>query len=237
MRPLSKFITVLPVYNEAESIAKTLREINEKVIQKMETSLLVCEDGSTDGTKDVLLNLQDQIPMRLILAPERRGYPRAVREALLSTDSEYVVFMDSDGQYDPQDFWRLYKWIGKADIIMGQRTNRAEPWYRTFLSKGLKLIARVLFGVHCQDLTSAFRLLRGEVGRAIAQEVRYSKYNFWSEFTIRAQAEGYKIIEVPITYRARRGGSTHVYHLSSLPKIVWNELYTLLRTWLDLKLA
>ena len=228
---------VLPVHNEAESIVDTLTEINDKIIQKFGASILVCEDGSTDATKEVLSKLSKQMPMNLILGSERKGYPLAAKEALLSTHSQYVVFMDSDGQYDPQDFLRLYERSPEADIVMGRRTNRVEAWHRILLSRGVKVIAGVLFDVHYKDLTSAFRILKGDVARELARDVRYSRYNFWLEFTVRAHAGGYKIVEIPVSYRERKNGSTQVYRPRKLPKIVWNEFCALFRTWWEIKFS
>ncbi len=234
---MSNYTLVLPVHNEAESIVETLTEINEKIVQKFDTSILVCEDGSTDATKEVLSQLSKRMPMKLSLGSERKGYPLAAKEALLSTHSRYIVFMDSDGQYDPQDFLRLHEKSFEADIVMGRRTNRVEAWHRIVLSKSVKLIARLLFDVPYQDLTSAFRILEGDAARDLAKLVRYSKYNFWLEFTVRAHAGGYKIVEIPISYRARKNGSTQVYAPRKLPKIVWNEFYALFRTWWDIKFS
>src|SRR5437016_172918 len=94
---------VLPVFNEAETIIDTLREINAKIATKINCSIYVFEDGSTDGTKELLLKAQVEMPVNVISSPERKGYPRAVKEAMLYTSSDNILFMDSDGQYEPND--------------------------------------------------------------------------------------------------------------------------------------
>src|SRR5438105_12357507 len=171
---------VLPVFNEAGTIVDTLREINDKIATKFNSSIFVFEDGSTDGTKELLLKAQEDMPINVISSPERKGYPRAVRQAMLYTKSDNILFMDSDGQYEPNDFERLRMRIRDADIVMGQRTRRTEPAYRTILSRGLNMMARGMFGASCHDLTSAFRLMKGPVARSLARDLRYSRYNFWS---------------------------------------------------------
>ena len=91
---------------------------------------------------------------------------------------------------------------------------------------------RGLFHVRCRDVTSAFRLMRREVAQDIAQMVRYSKYNFWVEFTALASLYGYKTVEVPVAYRARHGKS-RVYDGSRIFQAAIQELVAMLRIWRD----
>jgi len=235
----SELTIVLPVYNEAEGIEDTVKEIyDEIVLATPGTILKVCEDGSTDGTKDILVSLRSKLPrLAVSLCAERKGYVRAAKEALMSVDlsSHYVLILDSDGQYDPRDFHRLWHVMRrqKADIVQALRRNRAEPFYRVLLSRGLREIGRLMFGLQCHDLTSGFRLMTSRAARTIASQVRYSKSSFWLEFGPRAEAHGYRIIEVPTAYRKRKG-SSKVYSPLKMPKIVLEEGWALVRTWIEL---
>jgi len=229
----TKLTVVVPVYNEADSIASTIKELYDEIASRIGAEILVCEDGSTDGTKEVLKDLAKEFPIQLILEPERKGYLQAVKDALLATQGEYVLFLDSDGQYLPVDFWKLWEQTGRADIVIGQRMRRVESTYRRLLSKGLHLIAKLLFDLPYKDTTSAFRLIRREVAHDIAQACRYMKYSFWTEFTIRAFLKNYASIEVPVSYR-ERVGSSRVYVLLKTPKIVLSQLTALYRLWKEL---
>lgn len=220
----AKIAIVMPVCNEAYSIASTINEIAQKVIRFLpNSSLFVFEDGSTDNTNLVLSDLSTKYSWLRLTSTSggynRKGYVRAVRDALMSIDNDdfdFVLFMDSDGQYDPRDFFKLWQVmverssnnsrsrsaIGKA-IVMGRRINRTEPSYRVVMSTGLRIIERILFGKGCQDVTSAFRLLSTSDAKSLASRVRYSGQNFWLEFTARAIEEGYEFFEIPIKYRGR----------------------------------
>lgn len=224
---------IMPVYNEAATIESTIRELYEKIASKMSNvDIWVFEDGSTDGTKEVLGKLAAQFPrLRVRMAAAKKGYPRAMREAFLSispVDYEYVVAIDSDGQYEPNDFFRLWQIMQHyaPDVVMGCRIVRREPLYRRFLSKGLQLLERMLFPLQCKDVTSVMRLMRVPLARDVAKEVKYSPYNFWLEFTARMSLKRYSVIEVPIAYRARSGGSK-VYSLRKMPKVVLSEFRAL----------
>ena len=230
---------LMPVYNEGKTIAATVREIEEKVLSKMpNASLFIFEDGSKDNTKEVLSFLIDQHRRVFVyMTNDRKGYPRAVREALMSVDEkafDYILFLDSDGQYDPDDFLRIFEVAlnNSVDIVIGQRRKRTEPVYRIALSSGLRVIEKILFGPPCKDITSALRLIRVDIAKKVAYRVRHSRYSFWLEFTARATAEGFSMVEVPVNYRARVGeAKSNVYSVRKMPKVVYRELSAIFHTW------
>ena len=232
---------IMPAFNEGSTISNTICEINDKIIKKTSgTKLLVFEDGSKDNTKEVLKMLAKKYTwLQIHLGTERLGYPKAVKNAFSSVDVskfKYILFTDSDGQYDPADFFKLLPLIKKNDIdmVVAQRKNRAEPFYRVILSKGLHLIERTLFNIQYSDVTSAFRLMKPKVCKQVASEVKFSNYNFWLEFTARASMKNVKTATIQVSYRKRKGGgSTKVYHISNIPKIVSNEFGALIKTRFD----
>jgi dolichol-phosphate mannosyltransferase len=229
-------VVVLPAYNEAGTIENTIVEASN-YFSKIHPNIeyLVVEDGSTDGTPQVLSHLQSVMPcLQVNSSPTRRGYPAAVRDSILSVgkDADRILFMDSDGQYDPRDFQKLVRLTDNADIVIGSRTSRAESPLRVFLSIGVRLLEREMFGLKCRDVTSAFRLMRRDVAQTLASRVHYSKYNFWTEFTALATVSGYKIVEVPVSYRNRQSGGSRVYSDRKLPRVVLCELSALARTWI-----
>jgi glycosyltransferase involved in cell wall biosynthesis len=224
---------IMPVYNEADTIENTIRELYCKVVSKMSNvDLWIFEDGSTDGTKEILERLKNEFPrLHVEMAKTRKGYSRAMKEAFLSvnlSEYKYVVAMDSDGQYDPNDFFKLLHVMQRdsPDIVMGRRTNRREPLYRRLLSRGLQFLEKVMFPVKCKDVTTVMRLMKVDLAHKIAREVKYSQYNFWLEFTARMSFNGYKIVEIPISYRERMGGS-RVYKVRNMPKIILSEFLAL----------
>jgi glycosyltransferase involved in cell wall biosynthesis len=234
---------VMPVHNEADTIQDTVLEIEQKVISKMpNASLFVFEDGSTDGTKQIIMNLsREENRIFSQMSDTRKGYPGAIKDAIMSIDEsrfDYVMFLDSDGQYNPEDFMKLLEAASRqsADIVMGQRKERPESAYRVALSKGLGFLEKNLFSLSCTDVTSALRIMRVNVAKEIVAKIKYTRYSFWSEFTARASEEGYTTIEIPVAYRTRKkGGKSNIYALERMPKIVSIEFNALLRTWWEYK--
>ncbi|HEX9429457.1 MAG TPA: glycosyltransferase family 2 protein [Candidatus Bathyarchaeia archaeon] len=236
----ARLAVVMPVFNEEDNIRSTLLEASEKITKVHDKVIfVVSEDGSTDNTKSILASLASQMTnLDVHLGPSRKGYPMAARDAILGLDgrTDYILFMDSDGQYDPSDFGVLWKELGNdsPDMVVGRRMNRAEPPLRVFFSTALRIIERALFRVKNRDITSAFRLMRREPAQTIARRVKYSKYNFWLEFNAIASLSPYSTTEVPVAYRARKGES-RVYPGAKLARAAIQELTTILRVWTDLR--
>ena len=226
---------VMPVYNEAEGIEKIISEFYDEIVRKTGAEFTIAEDGSTDGTKEILQKISTKIPILLYLGSERKGYARAAKDALRRANSPYVFFSDSDGQYVPSDFWSLWDHRFDADLVIGRKIRRAEGIHRLILSKGFHAITRVLFDVKLHDIDCGFRLVKRTLLLAILDNVEELEYSFWGEFTIRALASKARIVEVPISQRPRVGGDTRIYLPKKLPKIVAKQLLGLFRLKRELR--
>lgn len=236
---------VIPVFNEREAIRKLLLEINSKILSiNNSVDIFVFEDGSTDGTKDVLrtfLETQSISRLHINMTADRKGYPKAVRDAITSIDPlkyKYLLFMDGDGQYYMEDVLKLMEINRrdnfKYDMIIGSRKKRVEPIWRKVLTYGIRSLERIFFNSSIKDVTSALRLMKIEVAQGIASSVKYSKYNFWLEFSARMSALNLETLEVPVDYMKRKEGESQVYNLKKMPKIVWAEFSAVARTWSDI---
>lgn len=226
---LAPLIVFMPAYNEADSITGVLREFTETVVKPLHGELLVCEDGSTDGTDRVLRELASELPMQLVTGRTRKGYGGAVRDGLNRVDSDFVFFADSDGQYDPKDFWEVWKARASYDMIIGRKVQREEKFYRTLLSRGFHVLVKAFTTVPLQDMDCGFRLIRRETVEQVLPEVRSLRHSFWAEFTIVAYRKGFRILEVPISHRASSRGVTSIYTWDRIPRIIVEQVVGLLR--------
>jgi len=226
---------LLTAYNEADTIEHVIHEFYGEIGGKMPLKILVVEDGSMDRTKEILEKLGKELPMDLSLGKERRGYSKAVIEGLKRIDTEYVFFTDGDGQHRAEDFWKLFELKDKYDVVSGWRVKRADALHRKVMSKIFQWLAKKLFKLpKFHDITAPYKLMRSGVAKLIANEWKYMRESFWAEFTIRAHRKGFKIGEVPVNHRSRiGGGSTSVYKLWKIPKIVSLQCTALLKLWLE----
>jgi dolichol-phosphate mannosyltransferase len=224
---------LLPVHNEGESIEATARELYESLSAVAETGFIVCEDGSRDNSKQVLRRLANELPMRLNLSDERKGYSRAVREGMALCEAEYLLCLDSDGQCDPADFARFWENRNRADIVIGWRVHRADTLVRKAFSRFFYLLYQAVFSAPVHDPSCPFMLCRKEVAHRLAGELGQMKEGFWWEFVARAHRRGFTLLELPVNHRLRSAGVTQVYKWRKMPGIFFRHVAALGRIWMD----
>lgn len=230
------FAILLPVHNEVHAIESVVREFHQVIGSKIPLEMVLSEDGSTDGTREVIRRVSEKVPLKALLSPTRKGYAQGIIDGLSRVESNYVLITDSDGQHDPRDFWKLLELKDKFDIVSGWRVKRRDSLQRKIMSKTFQYMARRFFDLpDFKDITAPFKLMATEVAREVADECKYMKESFWTEFTIRAYKSGFKIGEVPVAHRPRLGGSTRVYKPWKIPKIAASQLYALLKLRRELR--
>ncbi len=197
----------LPAHNEAANIGPMVDMVREKVGPLVDDlEIIVLDDGSSDGTGEVVRRLAEDDPrVRLIRHPVNQGYGAAVRDALWAATKELVFFTDSDRQFDIGEIDRFLPRIGEADLVIGYRYARSDPWHRRFFGNGWSWLVNLLFGYTARDVDCAFKLFRREILDAI--EVRSGGAMFSAEFLVRAKAAGYRIVEEPVGHYPRVAGS------------------------------
>jgi len=217
---------VLPAHNEAQSIGGTIREFSEVTAsQGFDVRFLVCEDGSSDGTADVVRAIGDQQPVKLLTSSERKGYSRAVVDGLRATTAQIIGFIDSDGQCDPADLSRLAAALDGADLVVGYRNPRADTVTRKLMSGAFKLVYERLFPVRLHDPSCPYLLIRRPaLEKILSGNLGILKQGFWWEFNARAQAAGLTIQQVPVSHRTRAAGQTQVYLPKRIPRIAYEHL-------------
>jgi len=196
--------------------------------------IIVAEDGSNDGTKDILKKLERELPIRVYMTDERKGYQGAVIDSLKYPKNEWIFLVDSDYQFDPCDFWKLYRHIYSHDIILGEKVKRNDPFYRVALSKGFNFLLRRFFGVPFRDMDTGFRLINKKVIDSVVGEIHCLKY-FTSELVVRSYLKGFKIIEVPVIHFKRKEGSTNVFPIKKIPSVIFEEFKGLFKLKADIK--
>jgi glycosyltransferase involved in cell wall biosynthesis len=200
----------MPAYNEAENIEAMVTD----VIQVMgaltdDYEVIVLDDGSHDGTELVVQALEQKHPqVRLVSHEVNQGYGAAVLSGLTSASRELVFFTDSDRQFDLREIEKLLDHIDEADLVVGYRTPRRDPFMRKLNGWGWSALVMLLFGYTARDIDCAFKLMRREVIERIKDEVESRGATFSAEFLVRAKRAGFRIREVPIYgHRPRVAGS------------------------------
>lgn len=211
---------ILPVYNEKEIIEGVLKEwasiLNK---QNLKYTFIVCEDGSTDGTKELLIKLRGKYKIILNQTKERRGYGKAVIDGINGAKSKYILCIDSDGQCDPADFVKFWKNKDIADILIGWRKKRADETRRKIFSNSFKAMFYILFPINIHDPSAPFVLFKKETILPYAKYLTYLQEGFWWGFIGTCAKKHLAIKEFIINHRKRAGGKTQVYHINKIPSI------------------
>src|SRR3989339_7791 len=218
-----KLSVVIPVYNESDVIEEVIRKYYKEIIKKYPGSeMIIAEDGSTDGTKEILRKLAKKLPIKLVMGDERKGYMKAAKDAIMLAKGDIIFFSDSDNTHDPKDFWKMLDALNGNDIVAGVKENRMDPFYRKFLSIVYnKFFLWLFFGLSIRDSNAGFKLMRRRSIQDIVPEIRHLKYGFSSELLIRANYNKRKIVTVPVSHFERKTGVADQFPLNRVPKIIW----------------
>lgn len=199
-----KLSILVPVYNEAARLHAVLKQALD-VEYPCEVEIVVVDDGSTDGTADVLRGFEHPA-VRAVTHPRNRGKGAAIRTAVAEATGDSMVILDADLEYDPNDIPRLVEPVlaGRASVVYGSRTfgsHSAYSFWYVMGNKGVTLAANMLFNCYLSDLETGFKLLPVELYRAL--DVRSKGFGMEAELTGKLLRGGVRPYEVPITYAAR----------------------------------
>jgi glycosyltransferase involved in cell wall biosynthesis len=220
---MSKLQILMPVYNEALSIETTLKEIYDTLDGKINFQFIISEDGSDDGTKEILKRLKDVYPMILISDNSRKYYSKAVIDGIKKADADYLLIKDSDGQCDPQDILNFWKLKDSSDLVNGYRFPRYDFAYRRFISKIFFYMYKILFNVPLRDPSFAYVFMSKKVYSKLNDFKPLMPDGFFWEFNARAKSLNYKFNEIKINHRKRTSGDTKIYTLKNLPRIAYTN--------------
>ena len=209
-------MVVLPVYNEQASIRKVVREWYHEIENWTEDFvMLVIDDGSKDRSADIVIRLREQLGEQIELhAHTNRGHGASClvgyREAL-ERNARFVFQIDSDGQCDPQYFFRLWRRREELDVQYGWRRIRDDGWRRVVASRVLKTLLWVVTGTRCVDANSPYRLMRtAQIERAVARLEERPVHLTNVALAVLLKKAGLSHGFVPIRFRERYGGEPSV---------------------------
>jgi glycosyltransferase involved in cell wall biosynthesis len=202
--------TVLPAYNEAENIEGMVADVvgtAERLTDSYE--VIVVDDGSSDGTGRVVMSLEERFPrLRLVQHTENQGYGAAVFSGLTAATKDLVFFTDADRQFELAEIKRLLSLMDDADLVVGYRAPRRDPFMRRVNGWAWSGLVTLLFGYTARDIDCAFKLMRREVIEHLKDHIRSRGATFSAEFLVRAKRAGFRIREVPVRgHRPRVAGS------------------------------
>jgi len=200
---------VMPAYNEEENIAAMIEDVVTALSAITDDyEVVVVDDGSRDGTAQRVKEAARRHPqVRLIQHERNQGYGAAVFTGLTSSAKDLVFFTDSDRQFDLSEIHKLLALSGQADLVIGERAPRRDPFLRRLNGWGWSLLVNLMFGYTARDIDCAFKLIRREVIQTVRDQVLSRGATFSAEFLVLARRSGYRIREVKLSgHRPRHAG-------------------------------
>jgi glycosyltransferase involved in cell wall biosynthesis len=205
---MMKLSVIMPIYNERA----TLRRVVNSVLspsRPFEIELLCVDDGSTDSSREILLELQKEHPaMRVLLQPRNLGKGAALRRGIQEATGEFVVIQDADLEYDPAEYPILLEPLieGKADVVygsrfMGSRPHRVLYFWHSVGNRMLTLFSNALTDLNLTDMETCYKAFRREVIQSI--ELQEDRFGFEPEVTVKVAKRGLRVYEVGISYSGR----------------------------------
>ncbi|MGZ9233991.1 MAG: glycosyltransferase family 2 protein [Anaerolineales bacterium] len=216
---------VIPVYNEADSIGEILRRVQAT---KLAMEIIVVDDGSQDGTRDILQNLDGEKEVRVILHERNQGKGAAVLTGLKATQGDVLLIQDADLEYDPRDYPVLLQPIeeGVADVVYGSRflgaPHRVTMFWHLIANKLLTLMTNLLYNTILTDMETGYKVFRRKVIEGI--KIRSKRFDFEPEFTAKILKRNYRIYEVPISFNPRDYSQGKKIKLRDAFAAVWTLL-------------
>jgi glycosyltransferase involved in cell wall biosynthesis len=206
---LQRLTILMPVYNEARTIREILRQVDAADAAGLDTDLIVVDDGSTDGTREILQTLDGlKTPFQVLFHGRNMGKGAALRTALRHATGDIILIQDADLEYDPKEYPELLAPIlaGRADVVYGSRLRGGKPvrdfsllylWGHKFVTS----VANLLYGAALTDMTSCYKVFRADVLRQI--QIRADRFEFEAEVTAKVLRRRHRIVELPISYYGR----------------------------------
>lgn len=211
-----KLSVLMPVYNEVHTLSKIIDQIKTVNIDK---ELIIVDDYSTDGSREILSDkYKDQDGIKIVFHDKNMGKGAAIKTALGVCSGDVAIVQDADMEYDPAYYNKLIEPIEKkaCSVVYGSRflaTRKSTSFWHYLVNKILTGMTNMLFGSNLTDMETCYKMIRTDIFRGL--KIKSNHFEIEAEITAKLLKKGYKIIEIPISYRGRS------YHEGK--KITWKD--------------
>ena len=217
-----KLSVIIPVYNEVKNITEIIKRVQAT---RLATEIIIVDDGSRDGTSEILQKMDGKKKVRVLVQQHNQGKGAAVVTGLQAAKGEIILIQDADLEYDPRDYPALLKPIqeGVADVVYGSRflgaAHRVTMFWHQLANQLLTLMTNILYDSILTDMETGYKVFRRHVIEGMT--IRAKRFNFEPEFTAKILKRKYRIYEVPITFNPRDYADGKKIKLPDAFEAVW----------------
>jgi len=195
---------IIPIYNEENTLGELIKRVQDTGLAD---EIILVDDGSQDGTREILKQYQENSIIKIIIHKKNQGKGAAVRTGLEEASGDVILIQDADLEYNPRDYPELLRPIieGDADVVYGSRflgaSRRVAMFWHMVANKLLTLMTNILYDTILTDMETGYKVFRREVVEDMPLHAR--RFEFEPEFTAKILKRDYRIFEVPITFNPR----------------------------------
>lgn len=217
---------IIPVYNEVKNLEEIVKRVQAT---ELVNEIVIVDDGSHDGTRDLLKNLDGKENIHVILHEKNQGKGAAVVTGMKAAKGDVILIQDADLEYDPRDYPVLLKPIeeGLADVVYGSRflgaAHRVTMFWHQVANKLLTFMTNILYNSILTDMETGYKVFKREVVEGL--NIRSKRFNFEPEFTAKILKRNFRIFEVPITFNPRDYADGKKIKLYDAFEAVWALLW------------
>ncbi len=220
-----KLTVIIPAYNEKNTIQEIVRRVKA---MKMVDEIIIVDDGSTDGTRDLITPMDGRENVKVILHEKNQGKGAAVRTGISAATGDVLMIQDADLEYDPREYPNLMKPIeeGMADVVYGSRflgaPHRAILFWNMVANKLLTLMTNILYNNILTDMETGYKVFKREV--VADMKIHAKRFDFEPEFTAKILKKNVRVFEVPITFNPRDYSEGKKIKMRDAFEAVWTLL-------------
>jgi glycosyltransferase involved in cell wall biosynthesis len=222
---------VIPVFNESRTLAEVIRRVRAVPIAK---EIILVDDGSTNGTRELLRSMEGERDLRIVYHAHNRGKGAALKTGFGEATGTIVIVQDADLEYDPADYPRLIQPIlrNEADVVYGSRfllsdARRVRTFWHSLANRVLTTLSNMFTNLHLTDMETCYKVFRREALQSVAPGLKQQRFGIEPELTAKIARGGFRVFEVSISYNGRS--------YQEGKKIGWrdglNAIWCILRYW------